>query len=102
MFNHKKIKPQPVKDKKYLAWLHEEHLSCFVCDTRMGVQIHHVKEHSIDMRTDDKTIPLCYEHHLGNEISAHGTPKLFRELYPMDIQLAKANELYTRYKENYA
>lgn len=98
-FNHKKIKPQPVKDSNYLAWLHNQQLSCFACDSRMGIQIHHVKRDSTDMRTDDKTIPLCYECHLGSKLSAHGTPKQFRELYPMDIQLEAAKLLYTRYKE---
>ncbi len=95
---HKKLKPQAVKDADYMAWLHNEHLECFVCHSRQGIQIHHVKEHSTDMRTDDKAIPLCYEHHLGVDMSAHGTPGRFKELYPMKVQLEKAKSLYDRYK----
>ena len=81
-----------------MEWLHNEHLECFVCSSRQGIQLHHVKEHSTDMRTDDKAIALCYNHHLGSEFSVHGTPKLFKELFPMSAQLNKARDLYNRYK----
>ncbi len=46
-------------------------------------------------------IPLCgVEHHrLGTELSAHGTPKKFREVFPVQSQRNYATILYNEYKE---
>lgn len=95
-----RLKPKPFKDPKYLSWLHEsEQPSCFVCNINTGVQMHHVKEYSSDHRDDRYIIPLCHNHHLGNELSPHGTPVEFRQVFPMRMQLEFADELYRRYKE---
>lgn len=96
---HKKLRPKPKKQPKFLRWLHEvEQPSCMVCGTKTGVQMHHIKNHSTDQRNDFFIIPLCYDHHLGNELSPHGTPSVFKEKYPLDVQKEHANKLYKRYK----
>lgn len=96
-----RLKPKAHKEPQYLKWLHEvRQPSCFVCNTFIGIQIHHIKEHSSDLRDDDKVIPLCYEHHLGNEFSVHGTARKFREEYPIEMQLEYAEELYNEYTEH--
>ena len=98
--SHKKLRPKTPKEPKYSKWLHEVHQpSCFVCNVSIGIEMHHVKEYSNDYRDDTKIIPLCYNHHHGQEISPHGTSKLFREVYPIEVQLEKAKELYNAYKE---
>lgn len=98
--HHKPIKEKVFKDREYMRWLHEvEQPSCIVCGTYYGIQIHHVKESSSDKRNDNEVIPLCYEHHLGNEFSAHGTSKKFKEEYPVDYQLYVADKLYLKYKK---
>ena len=98
--NHKKLRPKPQKDLAYLSWLHNvEQPCCMVCNIQVGINMHHVKENSTDYRDDSKIIPLCYSHHLGNELSPHGTPSVFRKIYPMEQQLEFANELFRRYKE---
>jgi len=69
-----------------------------VCNTRAGIQLHHVKESSSDNRNDNEVIPLCYNHHLGNDFSAHGTPRAFRMEYPIENQLEYASRLYSSYE----
>ncbi len=99
---HKKLRPKPQRDLAYLSWLHnDEQPCCMVCSTRLGINMHHVKKNSTDYRDDSKIIPLCVEHHLGNELSPHGTAAIFRKVYPMDQQLAFAEELYNKYKDSY-
>ena len=89
---------QPVKKPKYLKWLHEvKQPPCAVCNTRLGINLHHVKRVSSDPKNDTLVIPLCYNHHLGTEFSAHGTPRDFREEYPYDIQKGCAEEFYEEY-----
>ena len=96
---HKKIKPQAVKDKKYLAWLRNSDQTCFVCGSYMGLEAHHMKENSTSKRTDEKVLVLCTEHHVGTEFSPHGTPRKFREKYPIDYQERVAARKYLEYKE---
>lgn len=95
-----RIKPQAFKDKAYLSWLHEvKQPPCFVCGIHLGIQIHHVKETSSDLRNDNECIPLCYEHHLGLELSPHGSPVAFRYTFPIWEQLEFAEELYNEYNQ---
>lgn len=96
-----RLKPKAKKEPKYLSWLHQiEQPPCFVCNTIAGIQMHHVKEHSTDARIDSQIIPLCQNHHLGNDFSVHMTPKAFKETYDMKTQLKYADDLYRRYNEN--
>lgn len=98
-FKHNKLKPQAHKEPKYTEYLHEnKQPPCFVCNIQVGIQMHHVKEHSNDLRNDNEQIPLCYNHHKGTEFSAHETPTAFREAYPIELQLAYAKTLYKEYK----
>ena len=93
---------QPTKKPKYLKWLHEvKQPACLVCNISIGIQIHHVKESSSDRKDDTCVIPLCYHHHLGTELSPHGTPKLFKEVMPMDIQRQSASDLYKEYENEH-
>lgn len=97
--HHKPIKPKVFKDKEYLRWLHEvEQPCCLVCKSYVGVQMHHVKESSSDKRNDNEVIPLCYNHHLGEEFSVHGTARKFKQEYPLEYQLFVADSLYFKYK----
>ena len=99
-FNHKRLKPKPKKEPDYLRWLHEvKQPTCFVCNIAVGIQMHHIKRYSSDYRDDTKIIPLCYNHHLGNELSPHGTPNRFRELFPIEQQLEYAERLWDEYNE---
>ena len=96
---HKKLRPKAKKEPEYLAYLHNVKMpSCFVCNISNGIEMHHCKEASSDYRDDTKVIPLCHNHHLGNEFSAHGTPRDFRSVHPIWEQLEYANELYKEYK----
>ena len=94
-----RLKPEIVKDRKYLSWLHESGQSCMICNVEIGLEAHHVKRDSTDKRSDDSCLILCWEHHHGTELSPHGTPKLFREMYPIEWQKNEANKLYNQYKK---
>ena len=94
-----RLKPTAHKEPEYMKWLHEvKQPCCFVCGTMLGIQIHHVKRHSNDLRNDNEVIPLCVNHHTGVEFSPHGTPNDWREVYSMTDQLEVAKELYEEYK----
>ena len=95
---HNKIKPQAVKDKAYLSWLHDSDQVCFVCGNYMGLEAHHVKENSSSKRTDDKVLMLCFTHHTGSEFSPHGTPSKFREKYPIHYQEYVAARKYAEFQ----
>ena len=95
------LKPnsKPFKDSNYLSWLHEvKQVPCYVCNIQVGIQLHHIKRASSDPKKDNLVIHLCYEHHLGTEFSAHGTPKAFKEEYPYEMQEKRADSLYAMYK----
>ena len=97
-----RLKPKPQKNKDYLSWLHnQEDIVCFSCGKQNGLEAHHVKEFSSDVKDDTKVLMLCGNecHRLGMKLSPHGTPKAWREIYPMNMQLDYANELYRRYNE---
>jgi len=98
---HNKLRPKPKKEPKYLSWCHGQGLCCFACGGFDRIELHHVKECSSDHKDDSKVIPLCGEncHRNGTELSAHGTPKKFRQIFPIEVQLKFAEILYHRYKE---
>ncbi len=92
------------EDREYLDWLHKEeqgyNYHCFVCGNNNSndtTEWHHVKESSGDRKDHKRQIPLCgNEHHrLGTGLSAHGTPKKFRETYPMKVQYKHAEKIYS-------
>ena len=98
-----RLKPKAQKLPKYLKWLHEqEDIVCFSCGKQNKLEAHHVKEFSSDERDDSKIIMLCGEecHRLGMKLSPHGTPKAWRQVYSMEVQLDYASELYRRYDES--
>lgn len=94
------------EDREYMDWLHKEeqgyNYHCFVCGNNNSsdtTEWHHVKERSGDIKDHKRQIPLCgNEHHrLGTVLSAHGTPKKFRETYPMEVQYKYAEKIYSDY-----
>ena len=101
---HNRLRPKPSQKNKpkitqrerdYLNWLQGQSFSCMVCGTADGIEMHHVKEHSNNKKNHRKLLPLCYHHHrLSNDLSAHGTPTKFRELYPMEFQNELADKIY--------
>ena len=107
-YKHGRVKEKSVafKDKDYLTWCHQQDLKCFACGEKAhiddGIELHHIRDRSITHRDDDKIIPLhgikC--HRLGTELSAHLTPKKFRNIFPVGSQLMYAKKLYERYCES--
>ena len=91
-----------VEDREYLEYLKGQDLRCFKCGKRDGVELHHIKEYSMQKKNHKEVIPLCGVecHRLGVELSAHGTAKKFREVFALEVQLKFARELYRNYKES--
>jgi len=84
-------------DLSYLSWLQDLARPCIVCGN-YSVEWHHVKRDSTDKKDHERLIPLCRDHHTeSKELSAHGTPILFRETYSMDYQYSYADRLYKIY-----
>ena len=97
-YNGKNKKTITQDDKDYLEWFSNQDIPCFVCGTYENVEGHHIKESSSDKKVHTEILPLCmYHHRLGQILSAHGTPKKFREDYPMETQRGFANEQFNRY-----
>lgn len=95
MKNNRKVSGE---DKAYLEYLQTTSYTCMVCGTGMNIEWHHVKRDSSDKKDHTSLIPLCYMHHrLSDKISAHGTPKLFRQTYPVDAQRVLARKIYDEY-----
>ena len=91
-------KPEKVyKDPEYLRWVHENQ-KCLVCGSN-DIELHHCKDKSIKGRDDRYVLALCPNHHRCSELSPHGTPKLFKERYPISAQIQTAHQLYETYKE---
>lgn len=88
------LKEKPFKSKDYLAWFHNQGFGCMVC-ANPQIEAHHVKEHSSDNRDDRYILPLCEYHHRYSELmSPHGSPKIWRETYPIDVQKSIATKLF--------
>ena len=98
-YNGKNKKKTTDEDKEYLEWLQHQDYKCFVCGKQNGIEFHHIKEYSTDKKNHQRLIPLCFMHHrLSNDISAHGTPKKWRETYTMEQQNEVADKIYQDYK----
>lgn len=122
-FNHNRIKPKkestfgvkkPFKGKSknrkgntsitkedldYLNWLdrHRSGFTCLVCGFGR-VEFHHVKRDSTDRKNHKRLIPLCQNHHtLSDKLSAHGTPRKWRQTYSMEFQNQLADRIYNNY-----
>jgi len=97
------IMPKPKakeSELSYLQWLHEDaqlHTClCMVCN-RPVQDWHHIKLNSTDKKNHKRLIPLCKAHHVGNTLSPHGTPVLWRETYSIPRQNKIADEVYSKY-----
>ncbi|MCF6330981.1 MAG: hypothetical protein L3I99_05480 [Sulfurimonas sp.] len=106
--NHKRLRPKICQknkksitqgDKDYLAWLQTQDYPCFVCKKYNKIEWHHVKEYSSDKKNHKRLMPLCGEecHRNGLTLSAHGTPKRFKEIFPMSVQNDYADTIYNLY-----
>lgn len=98
--SHNRIKQKPMACKHFMAWVHNVcRPKCFACGGNDSMELHHIKKSSSDLKDDSKVLPLCGNkcHRLGTELSAHGTPKKFREVFPIAVQLAYAEKLYEQY-----
>lgn len=96
-----RVKPKAkASELSYLAWLHEDAQMntclCMVCNAPVQ-DWHHVKLNSADKKNHKRLIPLCKAHHVGNILSPHGTPVLWRETYSMSHQNKIADEIHHRY-----
>lgn len=95
--NKKKITSE---DKTYLQYLQCLDEKCIVCGS-YSIEWHHVKKNSVDKKDHTKLIPLCPMHHrLSNDFSAHGTPKKFKEKYPIEAQNQIAEKFYNDFINN--
>lgn len=89
------------EDLDYMDWLHSSKCSfvCIVCESP-NVEFHHVKRDSTSKKDHKRLIPLCQQHHtLSDKLSAHGTPKKWRETYSMELQYIIADKIYKNYLE---
>ena len=84
------------KELSYIQWSKSQEMSCFVCG-RFADDRHHVKFKSTDKKNHKRLLPLCREHHTGSELSPHGTPRLWREFFPMAVQNDFADKLYAKW-----
>lgn len=98
--NRKGRKKVTDEDKKYLSYLQTTDYPCMVCGKHYGIEWHHVKRDSTDKKDNTRLIPLCgVEHHrLGLTLSAHGTPKKFRDTFSIKFQLQYAKEIHDEFK----
>jgi len=87
--------PKAYKDPDYLQWVHNTQ-KCLVCGSG-NIEAHHIKHHSIKGRDDRYIIPLCPFCHRGSTLSPHGTPKAFKERYPIAAQVQLAYQMYEKY-----
>lgn len=93
----KKVAKVSQEDLDYLSWVRSLSRPCIVCGSLL-VQWHHVKRDSTCKKDHKRLLPLCEEHHTeSKELSAHGTPVLFRDVYSMEYQYAYADKLYEFY-----
>jgi len=95
---HSPLKEKPVKCKEYLDWFHNQGFCCLICGNSQ-IEAHHIKNTSSDIKDDRYLLPLCEFHHkYSDHMSPHGSPKKWREAYPMDVQMAISTKLYERFK----
>jgi len=97
---HKKLRQKAKKEPNFLKWLHNQNnIVCFACGGQDKLECHHIKSTSTDEKDDKNIIMLCGEkcHRNGLKLSAHSTPKKFRETYSIETQLEYAGKLYDKY-----
>ena len=96
----------PVHNKVYMAWVHEVlKPSCFSCGREYynegldKMELHHPT--FCRVKSDEQVIALCGVkcHRLGTELSAHSTPKKFRETYSEREILKCGVEMYIKFME---
>lgn len=90
-----RLREGPIKDKKYLNWLHNQGLTCTIC-SRPNIELHHLDQ-GAKGRADNRVVPLCPECHRGSH-SPHGAYKRDFEAEHMDIMEEYASNLYKQYK----
>lgn len=96
MKNKKRITDE---EKDFLEWLKNQQLNCFVCGTKNGIELHHVKESSSCRKNHKRVIPLCgVEHHRLGKYAVHVNKKWFFEKYPIKMQEEFADSLYQDFK----
>lgn len=99
--DHKRIKgDRVVVNRAYLKWFAEQKFPCHICGSTKGVEGHHIKRDSNDPKNDEQMMPLCKEHHKGYSLSPHGTPVLFRNKYPMDVQYGIGDLYFQKWIES--
>lgn len=112
VIKHKRLRPKKSfknkskitdADKQYLEWLQLQDYSCFACGEQNGIEWHHVKEFSTDKKNHKRLIPLCGEkcHRNGLDLSAHGTPKKFREAFCIEDQNIQADLIYATFSNTH-
>lgn len=82
--------------REYLQYSKEQELPCWICG-KFAHDRHHPKEFSSDKKVHTQILPLCKEHHTGNELSPHGTPRKWREKFPIDFQRKEGDRYYQEY-----
>ena len=92
------LKQKPIKDSAFLSWMHSQWFGCIVCKNPQ-IELHHVKEHSGDVKNDHEVLPLCDWHHKYSDyLSPHGSPKKWREAYPIEVQREMAQKYYKEWE----
>ena len=75
------------RSKEYLQFVRSQ--SCAVCFGRVDVQAHHWRlgtDGGTGLKPSDcYTIPLCADHHIGNNGVHHTSEKRFAETHNLDI-----------------
>ena len=82
------------EEQEYLTWFKQQDFPCFVCGTMCWIEGHHIKENSTDAKEHTSILGLCHKHHHGQELSPHGTPKKFRQKFPVAVQRVQAKQYY--------
>ncbi len=80
-----KKKGKTQKEKDHLNWVASN--PCSVCNNHT-VQIHHIREFG-EPRDHFKSIPLCYNHHLGHNGIHFLGKKEFRKRYGHELDMLK-------------
>lgn len=87
------------EEKEYLNWLKEQDLNCFICNKNIGIELHHIKEYSMQKKNHREVIPLCgVECHRLGKFSIHSNSKWFKSKYPLEMQREFASVLYSKYE----
>lgn len=81
------------EDREYLQHSKNQELKCWVCGA-FAHDRHHIKEYSSDKKNHKQILPLCKKHHTGSELSPHGTPRKWREKFPIDFQRKEGDRIY--------